>query len=54
VLGSKGVEADKIYYDKFTESGKVEGEEAKEESGPGASRRGVEVGNGPAGEEGPS
>jgi hypothetical protein len=32
VLGGKGVEADKIYYDKFTGSGKIE--EAKEESGP--------------------
>ena len=34
VLKSKGVEETKIYYDKFTESGAVEGEEAKEQSGP--------------------
>lgn len=34
VLERKGVEAGKIYYDKFTESGAVEGEEDKEESGP--------------------
>ena len=35
VLDSKGVEEDKIYYDKFTESGEIEGEEEKEETGPG-------------------
>jgi hypothetical protein len=29
MLGGKGVKADKIYYDKFTESRKIEGEEAK-------------------------
>jgi hypothetical protein len=29
MLGGKGVEAGKIYYDKLTESGKIEGEEAK-------------------------
>ncbi len=34
VLAGKGVEEDKIFYDKFTESGAVEGEEDKEESGP--------------------
>ncbi len=35
VLEGKGVEANKIYYDKFTESGEIEGEEEKEETGPG-------------------
>jgi propane monooxygenase reductase subunit len=35
VLKGKGVEANKIYYDKFTESGEIEGEEEKEETGPG-------------------
>jgi propane monooxygenase reductase component len=34
VLMSKGIVEDGIFYDKFTESGAVEGEEDKEESGP--------------------
>jgi propane monooxygenase reductase component len=34
VLHSKGVKEKKIYYDKFTESGAVEGEADKEERGP--------------------
>ncbi|HZC18636.1 MAG TPA: hypothetical protein VE225_02910, partial [Rubrobacteraceae bacterium] len=34
MLEDKGVEEGKIYYDKFTESGAVEGEEEKEQSGP--------------------
>ena len=54
VLGSKGVEEDKIYYDKFTESGEIEGEEEKEETGPGQAERSSEVGNGAVGKEGPS
>ena len=35
VLQSKGVVEGKIFYDKFTESGAVEGEEQKEQAGPG-------------------
>ena len=34
VLRGKGIEEDKIFYDKFTESGEIEGEEAKEQAGP--------------------
>jgi propane monooxygenase reductase subunit len=34
VLARKGIEEDKIFYDKFTESGEIEGEEAKEQTGP--------------------
>src|SRR5215208_1364062 len=34
VLAGKGVKEDKTYYDKFTESGVVEGEQAKEQTGP--------------------
>ncbi len=33
VLMGKGIEEDKIFYDKFTESGEIEGEEAKEQTG---------------------
>ena len=34
VLAGKGIVEDKIFYDKFTESGVVEGEQAKEQTGP--------------------
>lgn len=34
VLGTKGIDEDSIYYDKFTTTGEVEGTEGKEESAP--------------------